>query len=203
MYDKPFSKVLFVVLAFVIVYAMPSQAQNAQSSNSTMTVITSSDAVGGAFSQDVEFGLKAHFANADVQANVNAVAATLNAQLAQGVFLFEPLASASNEVSHSFAAQQSMFCVLMQADAGCEGQVSGSLATIHGSQKLSRALVERVAGLTENGEVTATQLVRSIRAMNKMVQKAPESFLVNPPDEFRVIHKTLTMLVEAATMPTP
>lgn len=187
---------LFVLLAY------PAQAQHTNMSNGTSTIVTTSDAVGGAFAKIHDGALRASFASDEVQQRVNDVAASLNVKLAQGTLVRTAFASA-DPMAHSLSAvQHTLSCVLSpraaEASDVCRQNTETALSAAGDHAAPAHRLVESLDGLTAGDVVTADRLMAAQEAFNAFVDEAPAEYLAAPPDEFTVIHTVLSTLVEAA-----
>lgn len=191
------------LLLLFAVFALPVQSQVPNLSNGTSTVVTTSDAAGGAFAENLEVAHKAKFTSETVQAHVNEVAASLNMKLAQGTLLLTSFASADKIVHPVPAAQQILSCVFssdpVEEMSACQEQTEVALATIDGHTVLARGLVQSLEGLTAGDAVAAHRLVAAHSAFNAFVEDASAEYLIDPPEEFTVIYTVLSTLVEAAT----
>ncbi len=198
----PFMWTAFVLLATMLVTA-PSQAQNGNQSNGTSTIVTTSDAVGGAFAQIRPYGIEADFASPLVQARINEVAQGLNRQLASGSLLIVPIASVEGGIVTAVAAQRNLLCLSTEATSPasetCLDDVRRSLDPGGSEPAATQTLLESLRGLTAHGEVDAERFAASLEAYDHFVRNASSDFFDQPSDEFAVIHLILSSLAEAAS----
>ncbi|HUF08685.1 MAG TPA: hypothetical protein VMO47_05145 [Rhodothermales bacterium] len=180
----------------------PAKAQTGNQSNGTSSIVTMSDGVGSAFAQSFKYGLSAEFTNPTVQLNLNQTALGLNRRLATGSLLILPIASTDGWIESAVTAQRTVLCVVTdevsEQTAGCLSSLEQALRS-HGHNKfLVHDLVEGLEGLMANDKVDPNDFVAALRAFERVVRKAPQQFVENPPQEFVVVHMLLSALINTA-----
>mgnify|MGYP006282681625 CR=1 FL=1 len=192
--------VLRILAAFVVALSLiilPAWGQSGSDTGGSGSDVSGSD-VAGALSQSSRLA-QASFASAAVQQRVNAVAASLVQQLQTGSLL---TASASVNVAPTTPAP-ALRNLLLQPNPGPE--VTATVATeleAHGvSEARATGLASAMAGLLAGQTVEAPDLMMAVTAYNDLVDVAPASFLLDPPDAFVVVRDVLGSLLEATATP--
>jgi hypothetical protein len=138
--------------------------------------------------------------------NLNQTALGLNRRLATGSLLVLPIASTDGWIESAVTAQRTVLCVVTdevseqtaEQTAGCLSSLEQALRS-HGHNKfLVHDLVEGLEGLMTNDNVDPNHFVAALRAFERVVRKAPQQFVENPPQEFVVVHMVLSALINAA-----
>ncbi|PEN14197.1 hypothetical protein CRI94_03925 [Longibacter salinarum] len=192
------SVALRVVSALLVMLALttaPAWAQDGSDTGGSGSDVSGSD-VAGAISQSSRIE-NATFASDAVQQRVNAMAVVLQQRLVSGAQL---TSTGSIRIT---AAPAPLLAELLSRSTDNEAAiayVAGQLEAYGISDEHSERLTKAVAGLIAGGEVEAPALVRATNAFNELVDAAPASFLLDPPDSFIVIQDVLTSLLDASSM---
>jgi hypothetical protein len=192
--------VLRILAAFVVALSLiilPAWGQSGSDTGGSGSDVSGSD-VAGTLSQSSRLA-QASFASAAVQQRVNAVAASLVQQLQSGSLL---TASASLQVAPTTLAPALRNLLL---EPNPEAEVMSAVASelqAHGvSEAHASDLAAAVAGLLAGQTVEAPDLMTAVTAFNDLVDAAPASVLLDPPDAFVVVRDVLGSLLEATATP--
>ena len=187
---------LATVAALFLIQVVHAQNQ----SNTSGTIVTSSDGAGSSFLQNFSYGINADFTSPAVQASLNQAALGLNRKLASGSVIVSPLASTGDISVPAIAAQANVLCIAagIETNAECLGDLVARLIHSGAGNASVRDLIRSLSGLTADNHVDAGKFAASLEAHNHFVRRASDRFLENPPEEFTVIHEVLSLLTNAA-----
>ncbi|WP_434974314.1 hypothetical protein [Longibacter sp.] len=192
--------VLRILATFVVALSLsilPASGQSGSDTGGSGSDVSGSD-VAGALSQSSRLA-QASFASDAVQQRVNAVAASLVQQLQSGSLL---TASASMHVAPTTLAP-ALRNLLLEPNPEAEvmGAVSSELQAHGVSEAHASGLAAAVAGLLDGQTVEAPDLMTAVTAFNDLVDAAPASVLLDPPDVFVVVRDVLGSLLDATATP--
>jgi len=198
--STPLQPAFRVLAAFAIALSLvvlPAWGQSGSDTGGSGSDVSGSD-VAGALSQSSRQA-QASFASDAVQQRVNAVAVSLVQQLQSGSLL---TASTSMHVAPTTPAP-ALRNLLLEPNPGPD--VTATVATeleVHGvSEAYATGLASAMAGLLAGQTVEAPDLMMAVTAYNDLVDVAPASFLLDPPDAFVVVGDVLGALLEATATP--
>ncbi|MEH2434732.1 MAG: hypothetical protein V7K25_10855 [Nostoc sp.] len=186
--------------------SLPAQAQTGNQSDVTGAIVTTSDIVGGTFTQPSQGGSVQAVFPSSVQAIVNQTALDVIGRLNVNS-LTSPLGN-----SIPSETQQNLLSVLTTSRSlqeNANSRLMNSLSSVQGGPigNQVQQLVNSLQGLVTispasvttlpNVQINPTKLIAAVKNYNDLIDNSSEQFLNNPPPELLGIQSILLQLTKA------
>ena len=176
---------------------LPAQAQL---SDITGAIITTSDIADGIYSSQNPQRVIISFRTSEIAAAVNRSAVSVNERLVAGNL--PVIASNIPTTSLSKTVQQDLQNLLTRTgnvNDSTNRLTSGLVEGCSGVDAIrAQNLVRSLEGLTSNGTISPAQLRLAVEAYNNLINATRADCLSNPPEELLAIQSVLSALVNAA-----